>query len=216
MRLSVLISFLFISSAQAAWAQNGWFRLGKQAYIDADFKQAVLQLEKACALDSTNTYALFMLGYSYYHSDNYIKSISAFTKELNIVPTESDAFYYRALAKQRLSKDVQLTATDKEKYILSAILDFSKAITFSPENKLVSCYQNRGLAYREYGLFKLQANLRTYDKATAIKALKASIADLERILATDATRSDIAAQLDLSKEKLASVTSINSHHKLKN
>jgi len=213
MRLSVIISFLVVSSTQATWAQNAWFRLGKQAYIDANFKQAVLQLEKACALDSTNTNALFMLGYSYYHSDNYLKSINAFTKELNIAPTESSAFYYRALARQYMGKDQQLAPADREKYLLGAIVDFTKAITFSPDSKLISCYQNRGLTYREYAMFKLQPNQRTYDKVTAIKALKESISDLEKILTLDGTRNDIAMQLDLSKEKLATVTG---QHKLKN
>ena len=174
--------------------------------MDADFKQAVMQLEKACALDSTNTNALYMLGYSYYHSDNYLKSINVFTRELALAPTESSAFYYRALAKQRMGKDMQLALAEREKYLLGSISDFTKAIDFSSENKLVSCYQNRGLAYREYAMFKLQANQRTYDKARAVKALIASIADLEKILAMDGSRTDIATQLDLSKEKLATVT----------
>lgn len=213
MRLSVIISFLFVSSAQAAWAQSANFKLGKQAYIDADFKRAVIQLEKSLMLDSTNTNALFMLGYSYYHSNDYLKSINAFTKELNIAPNESSAFYYRALAKQYMGRDQQLAPSDREKYWVSAIYDFTKAISFSPDIKLISCYQNRGLAYREYAMFKLQPNLRTYDKATGIKALKASIADLEKILAVDGTRTDIATQLDLSKEKLATFTG---RHKLKN
>ena len=215
MRLSVIISFFVVSSAQATWAQNAYFRLGKQAYIDANFKQAVMQLEKGLMLDSTNTNALFMLGYSYYHSNDYLKSINTFTRQLNIVPTESSAFYYRALAKEYLGKDVQLSATDRERYLLGAIADFTKAINFSPnDDKITSFYQNRGIAYREYALFKLQPNLRTYDKSRGIDALKASITDLERILATDGTRSDIAAQLDISKDKLSDA--IGRQRKIKN
>ena len=209
MRLSIVISFLIVSSAEPILAQNAYFKLGTQAYINADFKAAVMQLEKACLLDSTNSNALYMLGYSYYHSENYAKSIATFTKELAITPTDASAYYFRARAKANLGKDVQLPPADREKYLIGAIVDLTKSITISPNTKINSYYQNRGLAYREYGMFKLQANLRTFDKATGIKALKASIADLEKVLAADNTRNDIATQLDLTKEKLASAVG---HH----
>lgn len=106
-------------------------------------------------------------------------------------------------------------AADRERYLLGAIADFTKAINFSPnDEKITSFYQNRGIAYREYAMFKLQANLRTYDKLRAIKALKESISDLEKILAADDTRADISAQLDISKDKLSSV--IGGQRKIKN
>ena len=209
MRLSIVISFLIVSSAEPILAQNAYFKLGTQAYINADFKAAVMQLEKACLLDSTNSNALYMLGYSYYHSENYAKSIATFTKELAITPTDASAYYFRARAKANLGKDVQLPPADREKYLIGAIVDLTKSITISPNTKINSYYQNRGLAYREYGMFKLQANLNTFNKVTGIKALKASIADLEKVLAADNTRNDIATQLDLTKEKLASAVG---HH----
>jgi hypothetical protein len=45
-----------------------------------------------------------------------------------------------------------------------------------------NAYQTRGIAYREYGIFKLQQNPGNYDKARGINSLKASIADLEKVL----------------------------------
>ena len=101
---------------------------------------------------------------------------------------------------------MQLQPTEREKHLFGAIIDLTKAITINPNDAKVSTfYQTRAIAYREYGAFKLQANLRsTYDKIRGVNALKASIADLEKILATDPNRNDIATQLDLSKEKLAS------------
>ena len=108
MRLSVIISFLIISSLDNASAQNAYVKLGQQALMDGDFKAAVAQLEKACLIDSTNANALWMLGYSYYHSDNYKKSIAAYTKELTINPIDATAYYYRARAKSYLGKDNQL------------------------------------------------------------------------------------------------------------
>jgi tetratricopeptide (TPR) repeat protein len=203
MRLTVIISFLFISSLEPVLAQNAYVRLGKQAFIDGDFKSAVMQLEKACLIDSTNANALWMLGYSYYHSDNYLKSISAFNKEIFITPTDASAYYYRARAKSHLGKDIQLSASDREKYLLDAIFDYTKAIEINPnDSKIASFYQNRGIAYRDYGVFKLDPASRAYDKPRGIRALRASVDDLEKVLAGDPNRTDIASLRDQAKEKL--------------
>lgn len=210
MRLSAVVSFLILSSFEPLMAQNSYMRLGRQAFYDANYKEAISKLERASFIDSTNANALYMLGYSYYQSDNYPKAIAAFTKQLAIVPTEAWAYYYRGRSKTHLGKDVQLPPSDREKHFLGAIWDLSKAININPNDaKIISFYQIRAITYREYGAFKLQANLRTYDKTTGIKALKASITDLEKILAADPNRNDIATQLDLSKEKLASAVG---HH----
>ncbi|GAB2975922.1 hypothetical protein GCM10027049_08290 [Mucilaginibacter puniceus] len=211
MRLSAVVSFLILSSLETAVAQNAYMRLGRQAFYDANYKEAISKLEKANYIDSTNANALYMLGYSYYQSDNYPKAIAAFTRQLAIAPAEAWAYYYRGRSKTYVGKDVQLQPSEREKHFVGAIWDLSKAIDINPNDaKIISFYQTRAITYREYGIFKLQANLRgTYDKITGIKALKASIADFEKILATDPNRNDIATQLDLSKEKLASAVG---HH----
>lgn len=205
MRLSVIISFLFISSLEPLLAQNAYVKLGRQAYADGDFKSAVKQLEKACLIDSTNANALWMLGYSYYHSDNYSKSVTAFTKYLAITPTDAYAYYYMAMAKSRLGRDKQLLPADKEKYLYEAIFNYSKAIEIDPtDSKIASFYQNRGIAYSDYSVFKLDPNSRGYyDRARGIRALKAAIDDFQKVLTDNPTRTDIASLLDQSKEKLA-------------
>jgi tetratricopeptide (TPR) repeat protein len=210
MRLSVITTLLIISSAEYSSAQNAYIRLGQQAYIDGNFKAAVMQLEKGCLIDSTNANALWMLGYSYYHSDNYNKSVAAFSKEIAITPADPSAYYYRARAKSHLGKDSQVPA-DKEKYLLGAIVDFSKAISINPNDpKMLSFYQNRGITYQDYAMFKLQNNSRFYDKARGIAALKASIADLQKVLdSDDQSRGDISALIDVSKGRLAAATG---HH----
>jgi len=202
MKISVIISFLIISSLENSSAQNSYVKLGQQALVDGDFKVAVAQLEKACLIDSTNSTALLMLGYSYYHSENYKKSIVAYTKEIAINPTDATAYYYRARAKGYLGKDNQLSSADKEKYLLGAIFDLTKAISIDPDVTKNKYYQVRGIAYREYGVFKLQASSHPGDKARGINALKASIADLEKVLADNPARTDISALIDLSKQKL--------------
>jgi tetratricopeptide (TPR) repeat protein len=202
MKLSVIISFLVITSLENASAQNAYVKLGQQALMDGDFKAAVSQLEKACLIDSTNASALWMLGYSYYHSENYKKSITAYTKELSINPVDATAYYYRARAKGYLGKDNQLSPADKEKYLLGAIFDLTKAIEIDPNDTQNKYYQVRGIAYRDYGIFKLHATGRYYDKNRGINSLKASVSDLERVLNENPGRADISALLELSKQKL--------------
>ncbi len=170
--------------------------------MDGDFKVAVAQLEKACLIDSTNSTALLMLGYSYYHSENYKKSIAAYSKEIAINPTDATAYYYRARAKGYLGKDNQVSPADREKYLYGAIFDLTKAISIDPDDTKNKFYQVRGIAYREYGVFKLQAPGHLYDKVRGINSLKASINDLEKVLTDNPGRSDISALIDLSKQKL--------------
>lgn len=208
MKTSVILSFLIISSLSTVLAQNAYFKMGQQAFLDGDFKTAVHHLEKSCIIDSTNASALWMLGYSYYHSENYKKSIQAYNRVIAIKPADGSAYYYRARAESYLAKDKQLTDADKEKNLLAAILDFTKAIAIDPNDTQnnVKFYQNRGIAYREYGEFKLQANSYFYDKNRGINSLKASILDLQKVLNDDPNRQDIVPLIDLSKSKLASVT----------
>jgi tetratricopeptide (TPR) repeat protein len=201
MKLSVILSFLVISAIESLQAQNAYIKLGQQDLMEGDFKKAVQHLEKACVVDSTNANALWMLGYSYYHSESYKKSVSTYTKVLEIKPTDCSAYYYRARAKSYLAKDNLSTPAEKEKNYLGAILDFTKSISIDPNDP--KYYQNRGIAYRDYALFKLQKGTKFYDKYRANSALKASIADLEKVLTETPSRNDIAALLDQSKQLLS-------------
>jgi len=205
MRLSAIISLIIITSVESSSAQNAYVKMGQQAFMDGNFKAAVQQLEKGCLVDSTNANAYWMLGYSYYHSENYRKSIAAYTKVIFINPVDATAYYYRARAKGYMGKDTYLSPQEREKYLLGAIFDLTKAIAIDPteQNK---CYQTRGIAYREYGLFKLQPNSATYDKVRGINSLKASIADLEKVLNDNPGRGDISGLLEQSKQKLTAAT----------
>jgi tetratricopeptide (TPR) repeat protein len=205
MKLSVILSFLIVTSFEVAQAQNAYMKLGQQALMNGDFKQAVSHLERACVVDSTNANALWMLGYSYYHSENYKKAIATYSKVVEIKPTDCSAYYYRAMAKSYCARDVQSNAADKEKNLLGAILDLSKAININPND--IKFYQNRGIFYRDYGVFKLQKTNKFYDRARGVNSLKASVADLEKVLGDNPERKDISTQLDLSKQQLNVATS---------
>ena len=206
MKLSVIVSFLIMSSLETASAQSAYVKMGQQALMDGDFRSAVSHLEKACITDSTNANALWMLGYSYYHSDNYKKSIVAYTRVIAIKPADASAYYYRARAKSYLGKDNQTAPADKELYLLGAIVDLTKAISINSDPNDNRYYQNRGIAYRDYGMFKLQNNSHFYDKNRGINSLKASIVDLEKVLNGSPGRMDIVNLIDQSKGKLLQAT----------
>jgi tetratricopeptide (TPR) repeat protein len=215
MKLPVILSLLIISSVEASFGQNAYVRLGRQSFMDGDFKAAIQQLEKGCMKDSSDVEALWMLGYSYYHSDNYKKSIIAYTKVISIKPTDASAYYYRARAKAYMAKDSQLPFADKERFMLGAIFDFTKAIEINTDPTDTKLYQNRAIAYQDYAMFKLQPTPHVYDKARSISSLKASINDFEKVLSIDGSRSDISQLLDVSKAKLAEVSgtaAIVAHH----
>ena len=204
MKFSFIFPFLLASSIGGVQAQSAYIKLGQQALLEGDFKSAVTQLEKACVVDSTNSNALWMLGYSYYHSENYKKSIATYSKLIDIKPTDCSAYYYRALAKSFLAKDAQATPPDKEKNWLGAIIDLTKAISIEPSDP--KFYQNRGIFYREYGIFKLQKASKFYDRNRGIESLKASVADLDKILSENPERKDISTLLDQSKNLLATAS----------
>jgi tetratricopeptide (TPR) repeat protein len=212
MRLSFILSLLVLSSFHTVYGQNAYFKMGQQAFFDGDFKAAVTHLEKSCIIDSTNASALWMLGYSYYHSTNYKKSITAYTRVISLKPADASAYYYRARAKSYLAKESQLSDADREKCLLGAIVDFTKAISVDPNDTQnnTKCFQNRGIAYREYGEFKLQQGTRFYDKARGVNSLKASITDLQKVLNDDPNRQDISSLMELSKQRLADASAI--HH----
>lgn len=210
MKLSLLLPFILITSYEVTQAQNAYVKLGQQALMDGDFKKAVSHLEKACVVDSTNANALWMLGYSYYHSENYKKAIATYCKVIEMKPTDCSAYYYRAMAKSYCARDVQTSPADKEKNLLGAILDLSKAISINPTD--IKFYQNRGIFYRDYAVFKLQKTNKFYDRGRGVNSLKASVADLEKVLADNPERKDISTQLDLSKQQLTAVTASNAQH----
>ncbi len=199
-----ILGFLIISSFENVRAQNSYIRLGQKALVDGDFKNAVTNLEKACIIDSTNANALWMLGYSYLLCDSYKKSITAYSKLISFKPADASAYYYRARAKGHLAGDNLVTAADKEKYFLGSILDFTKAASLNPAD--LKNYQNRGIAYKDYGTFKLIKNTGFYDKTRAVNAFKASVADFQKVLDADPSRRDITSLLELSKEQLSHIS----------
>ncbi|MXV51354.1 tetratricopeptide repeat protein [Pedobacter sp. HMF7647] len=206
---SVFLFFIAIagvaSAQQTKDTTNPYVKLGQKALLDGDFKLAVSNLEKSLPTDSNNASVLYMLGYSYYHSANYPKAVTSFSKVVSLRPQEVSAYYYRGKARNILATQMntQLTPVEKEKLLQASIRDFTKAIELNAED--MKFYQNRAIANRDYGILKSQKVPKFYDKSTAANAYKSCIADLQHILDLNPARTDIQAEMKKAKVYLANL-----------
>jgi tetratricopeptide (TPR) repeat protein len=181
-------------TADLAFAQTSYHKMGQKALIDGNFKAAVSNLEKALATDSSDVNTLYMLGYSYYHSASYKLAVNAFNRVILLKPAENSAFYYRGKARNIMANDTKgISNTDREKLLLLSIKDFSRAIELNAED--VKLYQNRAVAYRDYGVLKGQKIPNFYDKNKAISSFRSCISDFEKVLSITPDRRDIITQL---------------------
>ena len=188
-----LLFFILLSGF--AMAQSSYQKMGQKALIDGDFKLAVTHLEKAIAADSNNVNTLYMLGYSYYHATNYKKAVSTFNRLISLKPAENSAYYYRGKARNIMATDSKnITNVEREKLLLASIRDFTKAIQLNGDD--MKLYQNRAIAYRDYGILKAQKIPKFYDKTKAMEAFKSCILDFQKVLDFTPGRKDITAQLD--------------------
>ncbi|MFA6946691.1 MAG: tetratricopeptide repeat protein [Pedobacter sp.] len=189
---------IILLTANFAIAQTSYHKMGQKALIDGNFKAAVSNLEKALATDSTDVNTLYMLGYSYYHSSSYKEAVNTFNKVIALKPTENSAYYYRGKARNIMANDTKGIANpDREKLLLAAIKDFSKAIDLNADD--VKLYQNRAVAYRDYGVLKGQKIPNFYDKNKATGSFRSCIADFEKVLSITPDRKDIVGQLEDAK-----------------
>lgn len=193
--MKLFLGFLLVVfSANVVFSQTSYHKMGQKALIDGDFKAAVSNLEKALMADSNDVNTLYMLGYSYYHAANYKLSLNTFNKLVSLKPNDNSAFYYRGKASNNLANETKgISNSDREKLLLSAIKDFSKAIELNSED--VKLYQNRAVAYRDYGVLKGQKIPNFYDKNKAISSFRSCIADFEKVLSITPDRRDIITQL---------------------
>jgi len=186
--------FLILLTADSIFAQTSYHKMGQKALIDGNFKAAVSNLEKALATDSSDVNTLYMLGYSYYHSASYKSAVNTFNKVISLKPAENSAYYYRGKARNIMANETKgISNSDREKLLLSSIKDFSRAIELNAED--VKLYQNRAVAYRDYGVLKGQKIPNFYDKNKATSSFKSCISDFEKVLSITPDRRDIITQL---------------------
>jgi tetratricopeptide (TPR) repeat protein len=194
----------FILLGGVTQAQNSYQKMGQKALLDGNFKLAVSNLEKAISTDSNDVSTLYMLGYSYYHSSNYKQAVTTFNRVISLKPEETSAYYYRGKARTIMASETKdIANAEREKLLLAAIKDFSKAIQINSED--LKLYQNRALAYRDYGVFKGQKIPKIYDKAKAADAFRSCISDFQKVLDNNPGRKDIITQLEYAKDYLQNI-----------
>lgn len=197
-----LLFFILLSGT--TMAQSSYEKMGQKALIDGNFKLAVTHLEKAIVADSNNVNTLYMLGYSYYHASDYKKAVSTFNRLISLKPAENSAYYYRGKARNIMATEGKnISNAEREKLLLASIRDFSKAIQLKEDD--VKLYQNRALAYRDYGVLKAQKIPKFYDKTKAVEAFKSCISDFQTVLEFSPGRKDITAQIDDARSYLDNI-----------
>jgi len=200
-----LILFLVIY-AQTSFAQNGSYdKLGMQAMMKGDYKGAVAQLEKADSKSPNNPSVLKMLGYSYFQCGNFESSIETYSRLITIKPSDYSAYYYRGKARQNVANDPKESLNQmRENFYLSSIKDFTKAIEINGEED-TQLLQNRGLAYKDYAIYKSYKIKKKVDKEACIAIFNSSIADFQKVLVVQPLRKDIISLIDYVKAQITSL-----------
>lgn len=199
------IILLLVVSANRGLAQNSYDKLGMQALVKGDFKGAVTQLEKADTKDPNNANVLKMLGYSYYQCGDYENSISTYSKFITLKPSDYSAYYYRGKARLNVANDPKESLSQlRENFYLSAIKDFTKAIEINGEED-PQLLQNRGLAFKDYAIYKSYKIKKSAEKAACIALFNNSVADFNKIILVQPQRKDIMSLIEYVKAQITSL-----------
>ncbi|WP_316738157.1 tetratricopeptide repeat protein [Pedobacter aquatilis] len=196
---------LIIISSTSSYAQSSIDKKIMDAMLKGDYKAAVAQLEKASTKDPNNVNVLKMLGYSYYQSGDYENSITTYSNLIVLKPTEVSAYYYRGKARLNVANDPkQSLNTMRENFYLAAIKDFTKASELSGEED-TQMLQNRGLAYKDYAIFKSFKAKKNVEKQACVALFNNSIADFQKVLTLQPLRKDIIDWITYDKAQIASL-----------
>lgn len=197
---------LLVISVHTSFAQTGNYdKLGMQALMKGDYKGAVAQLEKADAKSPNNPSVLKMLGYSYFQCGNFENSIETYSRLIVIKPSDYSAYYYRGKARQNVANDPKESLNQmRDNFYLSAIKDFSKAIEINGEED-TQLLQNRGLAYKDYAIYKSYKIKKRVEKEACIALFNNSIADFQKVLVVQPLRKDIISLIDYVKAQITSL-----------
>lgn len=201
---STLFLFIFLTSQSIAQSNN-YDKLGFQALMKGDFKAAASQLEKADVKDPNNANVLKMLGYSYFQCGNFENAVSTYSRYIVLKPADYSAYYYRGKARLNVANDPRESLNQmRENFYLSAIKDFSKAIEINGEED-AQLLQNRGLAYKDYAIYKSYKIKKAVDKAACVTLFNNSVSDFQKILVVQPQRTDISNLVVYVKAQISSL-----------
>lgn len=201
-------SFLFLVVFAIAFevrAQGNFEKQGTQAWMKGDYKVAVAHLEKADAKDPSNANVLKMLGYSYFQCGDFENAIAAYSRLIILKPSDYSAYYYRGKARLNIANTPKEALNQmRDNFYTSAIKDFTKAIEINGEED-IQILQNRGVAYKDYGIFKSYKIKKNVDKNACIAVFNSSISDFQKILTIQPLRKDIMSLIDYVKAQITSL-----------
>lgn len=187
------------------FSQANLEKMGTQAFMKSDYKTAIEQLEKAESVSANHANVLKMLGYSYYQCGDYEHAITAYSRLIVLKPLDYSAYYYRGKARLNIANDPKEAQSQlRDSYYYSAIKDFSKAIEINGEED-TQIFQNRGLAYKDYAIYKSYKIKKSVDKANCILLFNNANADFQKILTIQPLRKDIINLLDYVKSQIVSL-----------
>lgn len=199
------ILLLVIAFSISVKAQSNFEKQGTQAWMKGDFRTAVIQLEKAEAKDPTNVNVLKMLGYSYFQNGDFENAIGAYTRLIAQKPTDYSAYYYRGKARLNIANAPKESLNQmRDSFYSAAIKDFSKAMEISGEED-IQILQNRGVAYKDYGIFKSYKSKKSAEKNACIALFNNSISDFQKILTMQPLKKDVISLIDYVKAQIASL-----------
>lgn len=204
LKKSFLLLFT-LSTALGTYAQGNYEKMGMQAFMKSDYKGAVGQLEKADVNNPNNANVLKMLGYSYFQCGDFENAISAYSRLINLKPTDYSAYYYRGKARLNVANAPKESLNQmRENFYTAAIKDFTKAIEINGEED-TQILQNRGIAYKDYAIYKSFKVKRATEKTACIAVFNNSIADFEKVLTVQPLRKDIIGLITYVKAQIVSL-----------
>lgn len=199
-----LLSLLITTTAISSYSQSNYERMGTQAFLKSDYKGAVVQLEKADN-GQGNANVLKMLGYSYFQCGDYENSIAAYSRLIALKPADYSAYYYRGKARLNVANAPKESLNQmRESFYTSAIRDFSKAIEINGEED-IQILQNRGIAYKDYAIFKSYKIKKAPEKTACVAIFNSSISDFQKVLVVQPGRKDILSLVDYVKAQITSL-----------
>ena len=189
----------YAQTAKQEEHSNPNVRLGQKALLDGDFKNAAVYLEKSLPAESKDPDVLYMLGYSQFQNGDFKKAAESFGKVVTLDSKNANGYYFKGKANNNLATQTstKLNSSARESLLKIAIEDYSKAIALNASD--VKLYQNRALAFRDYGILVGTSGVANYNKAVATDAYNNAVKDFEKVLTFDASRKDIQTEIKKAK-----------------